>query len=204
MTHPFTCKTCGSHEVMVSGMYTILEEFTKILPCDCGKSPDGKAVIREYFVEKIYEDYGLLDQEHRWEPINRNKLIDRKEEDKDFQLNCGKCFLSYDLDNPKWTTILENREMLEESVEFLVSCEGCGREMEFGWSQPERSGYIWPVEWNDFNHSLVWPEPRYREKWQQRGWLKKELMFDIFLYETRLDLLLQKIRLKRPVYANIC
>jgi hypothetical protein len=55
--------------------------------------------------------------------------------------------------------------------EFYVHCAGCAREIEFGWSRPDRQGRIWPVEAGDFNPSQTWPEARYKDAWAERNWL---------------------------------
>ena len=55
---------------------------------------------------------------------------------------------------------------------FYVNCASCDREIEFGWSQPNRGGGIYPVECSDFVPGEIWPEPRYLEFWHQKGWLK--------------------------------
>lgn len=57
---------------------------------------------------------------------------------------------------------------------FFVRCDNCGREIEFGWSHPDRGGRIWPVEASCFNPWKSWPEPRYRRAWKQRKWLRPE------------------------------
>jgi hypothetical protein len=56
----------------------------------------------------------------------------------------------------------------------LYRCENCDREIEFGWSQPDRRGLILPVEFSDFNPVVSWPDPKYVDVWQQRGWLGAE------------------------------
>jgi hypothetical protein len=61
-------------------------------------------------------------------------------------------------------------EIDEESTEYSVVCASCSREVEFGWSRPDRQGDIWPAECPDFDPSVVWPEPRFRELWAARGW----------------------------------
>ncbi|MGB8215399.1 MAG: hypothetical protein WCE68_17755, partial [Anaerolineales bacterium] len=60
-----------------------------------------------------------------------------------------------------------------ESDEFFVNCDNCDREIEFGWSQPDRRGLILPVEFSDFDPSKCWPDPKYLDIWQQRGWVGK-------------------------------
>ena len=55
---------------------------------------------------------------------------------------------------------------------FYVRCGGCRREIEFGWSHPERAGRIWPAECSDFNPWKGVPEPRFTESWHKKGWLR--------------------------------
>jgi hypothetical protein len=64
-----------------------------------------------------------------------------------------------------------NDEGRTDCDEFYVFCAGCDREIEFGWSRPDRQGRIWPVEAGDFNPEQTWPETRYREAWAARDWL---------------------------------
>ena len=59
-----------------------------------------------------------------------------------------------------------------ESDEFYVNCADCDREIEFGWSQPNRGGCIFPVECSDFVPGEIWPEPRYLDSWRQKYWLR--------------------------------
>lgn len=195
--HYFTCKKCGSHDVLIASLYSIIENHKRILPCECQTSLNGIAAIQSFFVEKQYEDYGYIDQKHQWEFVHRNNLIDRKEVETDFQMLCIKCFIIYEIDRRKWTAQIEKRELSEESVEFHVSCGGCGHEIEFGWSKPNRAGRIWPVECIDFDPEKVWPEPRFRERWSQKGWARSELLFDIFCSETKIRTILRKMSLKR-------
>ncbi|MCJ7582427.1 MAG: hypothetical protein MUP98_18080 [Candidatus Aminicenantes bacterium] len=195
--HLFTCKKCSSHDVLVASLYKILEGHKRILPCKCGTSSSGIAAIQSYSFEKHYEDYGYLSQNHQWEFIHRNNLIDQKEVDQDFHLQCSKCFLLYEIDRQEWRSYFEKKALLEESVEFHVSCGGCGHEIEFGWSHPERAGDIWPVECVDFDPEKVWPEPRFRERWDQKGWIRSDFMFDTFCSETKIRSLLRKMNLKK-------
>ena len=50
---------------------------------------------------------------------------------------------------------------------FYVNCAGCDREIEFGWSRPDRDGGIFPMECSDFIPEEIWPEPRYLDSWHQ-------------------------------------
>ena len=66
----------------------------------------------------------------------------------------------------------EDTAIDDKSHEYYVACMGCDREIEFGWSHRDRGGRIWPSECIDFNPWLCWPEPRYREKWAKKKWLR--------------------------------
>ena len=56
------------------------------------------------------------------------------------------------------------------SREWWVFCYGCDREIEFGWSLPDRGGRIWPAEYTDFKPLGCWPDPRYVVSWAKKGW----------------------------------
>lgn len=87
--------------------------------------------------------------------------------------------VTYELDDDhRFTDIVDSDRDMTESSEwkgprrFFVRCEQCDREIEFGWSHPDRGGRIWPVEAVCFNPRMSWPEPRYRRSWRQKGWLR--------------------------------
>ena len=63
-------------------------------------------------------------------------------------------------------------ETNREGDEFYINCGNCDREIEFGWSEPDRRGLIFPVEFSDFNSHESWPDPKYVDVWQERGWLR--------------------------------
>ncbi|MGB3478357.1 MAG: hypothetical protein WBB67_04270 [bacterium] len=108
-----------------------------------------------------YVKTGLLNlestDEHRIEDWNEPEEIDSAKEDTD----------KFDENEEN-----EEAEVDEDSEEFYLRCNGCNKEIEFGWSHPDRGGRIWPSECIDFNPWLCWPEPRYREKWAKKGWLR--------------------------------
>jgi hypothetical protein len=95
------------------------------------------------------ERWGLLDDDHQVEFEEDEKLEESINWDEEFH------------DEPK-----------AADEEFYVNCEGCEREIEFGWTHPDRGGRIWPAECADFNPGMCWPEPRYREAWAEKNWLQ--------------------------------
>jgi len=151
----FTCKTCGGHTLSVTRVWTILA------------GPESES----------WQEWGPLEANHLWrfefkEKIEKEKGKDKEEDDVD-RWDFGE----YTKDNS--SSKPEDYEMfeLEENPgndKFYVNCAGCDREIEFGWSQPNRGGGIFPTECSDFNPEVIWPEPRYLDSWQKKGWLTKE------------------------------
>jgi hypothetical protein len=170
----FTCKDCGSHDLQVVHEYTIISYHTETLPCDCGNTSDGIAALRSSHVATTYRDWGWLDDEHRWEKEESEKIEDDVEYD-EAEVFCQKCYQK--AEEQDWEPAEEESEEVEEdedSTEFYVYCDGCDREIEFGWSHPNREGRIWPAECIDFNPWKSWPEPRYRETWAKKNWLRPD------------------------------
>ncbi|OGU62087.1 MAG: hypothetical protein A2V66_07995 [Ignavibacteria bacterium RBG_13_36_8] len=141
----FTCKDrCGSHDLYVEHYYTIWQG-TQWSTC----------------VERGSLNIDNTD-EHRTEEWEDPEKIDSGHEDDADAENAGE-------DNGNEET--EEAEIDEDSSKFYVRCEGCNREIEFGWSHPDRGGRIWPAECTDFNPWKCWPEPRYIDTWKKKGWL---------------------------------
>lgn len=88
--HLFTCKKCRSHDLWVEHEYTITNNYTQTLPCNCGGTNDGIAAEYDFHVLTSYRDWGLLDEEHRWEKQESEKL-DVQVEDDNLQVFCDEC-----------------------------------------------------------------------------------------------------------------
>ena len=176
MEENFTCKDCGSRDLEFIRDYTIEQTFEQWLPCECGDTADGIAATHRNTVTVQYYDRGILIEDHRvewhdqWEEVEREHDRDGDET----EVFCQACYEEYSCDEHAWRheqpEEQEEPELLDE--EYTVRCEGCRREIEFGWSHPDRGGRIWPAECTDFNPWKNWPEPRYREAWAEKGWLR--------------------------------
>ena len=144
----FTCKTCGGHSLTVIHIWTVLA------------GPDTES----------YREWGPLEGDHLWR-FDFKERVEKKEEKEVEQGDIGK-FTNDDFDSePEDYEIFEN-ENDPESDEFYVNCSSCDREIEFGWSNSDRGGRIFPVECSDFIPGTTWPELRYWESWQQKHWLR--------------------------------
>lgn len=161
----FRCTDCGAEELTVTRNFVRVSQFERYVPCDCGDNE--VAVERRYRNESAYEQSGVLKDDHRVEFDSPEHVEDLGDEDEGYEVFCPKC--AEDADESAWQMDPHQIETEDTDDEFYVRCSGCGREIEFGWSHPDRGGRIWPAECSDFNPWKCWPEPRYKEAWQQKG-----------------------------------
>jgi len=144
----FTCKKCGGHELIVTHIWSILA------------GPDSES----------WQEWGPLKADHHWHYDFKEKI--EKEEDNEAERGDFGEFAEDDSDSePEGHEVFE-RDDDPESDEFYVNCAGCDREIEFGWSQPDRGGRIFPVECSDFIPGEYWPEARYLDSWRQKHLLR--------------------------------
>jgi hypothetical protein len=148
----FTCKTCGGHTLSVIHVWTILA------------GPESEN----------WREWGPLGKDHHWRFDFKEKIEIDENDDNEVELGDFGEFAVDDSDSEPEEYEMFEPESDPESDEFYVNCAGCDREIEFGWSQPDRGGQIFPVECSDFNPGEIWPEPRYLESWQQKHWLHTE------------------------------
>jgi hypothetical protein len=149
----FTCKTCGGHGLTVSRVWFVL----------AGSSIEG------------WQEWGPLKGNHFWQFKFKEKIekeTNKHKDDKVSRWEFGKDTKDSSSSKPGENKLFE-QESSPAGHKFYVHCAGCDREIEFGWSHPNRGGRIFPVECSDFLPEEVWPDPKYVEVWRQRGWLRK-------------------------------
>jgi hypothetical protein len=146
----FTCKTCGGHDVTVTHVWNILAGVN-------GES---------------WQEWGPLEASHCWHYSYKEKVEKKEEEDKEVKRGDYGAFSEDDSDSEPEVYEVVDYESDPESDEFYVNCANCDREIEFGWSQLDRQGLIFPVELSDFDPLKIFPDPKYVEFWQQKGWLR--------------------------------
>jgi hypothetical protein len=150
----FTFKTCGGHKLTVTRVWKILA------------GPDSESS----------QEWGPLEVDHRWrfevkEKIEKEKDRNRDDEDDEIERwDYGKYTKDNSSSKPEEYEIYESEDN-PGNDQLYVNCAGCDREIEFGWSQANHGGGIFPVECSDFIPGEIWPEPRYLESWHQKHWL---------------------------------
>jgi hypothetical protein len=148
----FTCKKCGGHNLIVTHVWNIFAG---------GNS-------------ERWQEWGSLKENHHWQYEFKEKI--EKNADDEVREGDFSDFEEDDSTSEPGDFEINETEINRESDEFFVNCENCDREIEFGWSQPDRRGLIFPVEFSDFIPSESWPDPKYIDSWQQKGWLQMEKM----------------------------
>lgn len=143
----FTCKTCGGQNLTVTHIWTTLA------------GP----------ITESWQEWGPLNDDHFWQFEFKEKI--EKNADDDVEQGDFGNFAEDDSDSEPEEYETFEQESDSESDEFYVNCADCDREIEFGWSQPNRGGRIYPEECSDFIPGEIWPEPRYLDAWQSKGWL---------------------------------
>jgi len=145
----FTCKTCGGHELTVTRIWSILA------------GADSES----------WQEWGPLEASHLWHYDFKEK-IEKLEEEDEAELGDFSEFAEDDSDSEpeEYETIEAQSD--SEGDEFYVNCANCDREIEFGWSKLDQQGLILPVETSDFEPLNSWPDPKYVNFWQQKGWLR--------------------------------
>ena len=146
----FTCKTCGDHGLTVAHVWSIL----------AGVDSEN------------WQEWGPLEASHHWHYDFKEKI---ENTDDDLEVARGDFgeFAEDDSDSEPEEYEIVKQEGDSESDEFYVNCAACDREIEFGWAEIDQGGGIFPVECSDFIPGKYWPEPRYVESWQQKGWVQK-------------------------------
>jgi hypothetical protein len=147
----YTCKTCGDHNLIVTHVWTIL----------AGEDSEN------------WREWGPLEADHLWRYDFKEKIEEDENEDDEGELGDFGEFAEDDsTSEPEDYETFEQEDDLDAD-EYYVNCEGCDREIEFGWSQPDGGGRIFPVECSDFIPGEIWPEPRYLDLWQKKHWFHK-------------------------------
>jgi hypothetical protein len=150
-----------------------LDEKSKFCCSDCGYQQ--LIVSRVWNIEaginsETWREWGPLKDDHHWQFEFKEKI--EKNEDDEVQMGNYGEFAEDDSDSEPEEYELIDSDINRESDEFFVNCGNCDREVEFGWTEPDRRGLIMPVEFSDFNPEESWADPKYVNSWRERGWLK--------------------------------
>jgi hypothetical protein len=146
----FPGKTCGGHKLNVYRVWKILA------------GPDSET----------WQEWGLLEADHTWKFEFKGKVEKDNNNDEVERDDYGEYTKDASSSKPEEYEIFESEDN-PGNDKFFVNCASCDREIEFGWSQSNRGGGIFPAECSDFIPGKFLSEPRYLDSWQKKGWLQK-------------------------------
>lgn len=164
----FKCKKCSSRILRITNIIDMVETIQKSLSCRCGE--EEEAAYRTEQINVQVEESGYV-LESRHYTVEES---DREEVDRDILdevIICEKCYNKYENRPDQWE-VTESSSEKEES-DLTIRCDGCDREIEFGYSHPNKQGRIFlGKDDRDFNPWKTFPDPKYVDKWEKRGWLR--------------------------------
>lgn len=168
----FTCHACGSHVVRYEQEFEQVEEALHELPCTCGD--EETAAVRTHTVRRLMEAQGFVHEDRSPVQVecSAGDVIDESTED---DVACERCFKRYGARGERWVAGEPSIDV-DPDRELTLYCEGCDREVEFGYSHPNKVGRLW-LEGPDDRDANPWrtfPDPKYVESWRAKGWLRPE------------------------------
>ncbi len=170
----FKCKHCGSRTLLFTYLVHVCTRYESTLACQCGK--DDQAASRREQVTTRQEESGYVTKDRHVQVEDSEILeeIDRDVEDE--QVTCTKCYEEYGHEVHLWEEICEPEvDRDDDAGDLTIRCGGCDREIEFGYSHPNKQGCIFLGEDDSaFDPLRTFPDPKYMEKWRARGWLRPD------------------------------
>ena len=166
----FKCKDCGSRSLEVTLIIEKTEIRESVLPCQCG-SEENAGYLRERIVAQEQHS-GYVKQDRHIHIEDCEKLDDLDHEVEDEQIICERCYKKCK-DQPQLWYVTNSEVDEGDDFDLTITCNGCDREIEFGYSHPNKQGRIFLGEDDrDFNPWLTFPDPKYIEKWKERNWFR--------------------------------
>ena len=158
----FKCNSCG---LRVSISVAVTETVESRLSCRCGEGND--AAIRTETTTMLVEKTGYVTQDRHVfiEESEDVEQLDRTSEDE--TVDCEMCLNKIGCDPAAWG-VVETTAEEDDDADMTITCGGCDREIEFGYSHANQQGRIFLGEDDSkFNPWMTFPEAKYRERWQR-------------------------------------
>ena len=166
----FKCNDCGSRVLHVCYTVEITTTTESVLPCKCGNEEEAAYRTTELTEEQRQTGYVTPDRHFCIDEVEDTDELDRNQED---EIICEKCCKKYKDQDHLWQAgspvVVEDHE----GADLTITCDGCDREIEFGYSHPDKQDRIFLGEDDsDFEPKKTFPDPKYFDKWKERGWLR--------------------------------
>lgn len=166
--NPFRCVCCGGRNFVLEHNFVRVEVRTETLDCTCDPvSPDGAGgrMVTERWRCRTWQEIGS-DHEVDLSDTGDDEELEDEEEDI-LDEGCPACVA--DADDEAWRLEDSVAEDVDDE-QFLVYCEDCDHDIEFGWSDDGQK--VWPCEARDFKPTSCVPDPQFEAAWAIRGWCR--------------------------------
>jgi len=174
---PFSCLRCGDIILVVDNTYAEEARVRRVIPCRCGAAPTSIAGVLHERRLRFYCHSGMLERDHTvsWDesPLETAATSERHHT----QVACRACLRAAEEDTRTPDSLGGGAAMDRATTtrlpdQWTCSCVSCGREVPFGFSEPNRGGTVWPATGEDFDPARApYPEPRFADAWLRRDWL---------------------------------
>lgn len=142
-----------------------------MLPCYCEN--EETAVYRRERIVTQMQRTGYVTQGRHIHIEEREELDELEHDVEDEQIACEACYEKYGEQPHLWEETRSDVDEDYDGSDLTITCNGCDREIEFGYSHANKQGRIFLGDDDfDFNPWKTFPDPKYIEKWKKRGWLR--------------------------------
>jgi hypothetical protein len=166
----FTCSKCGCHEFKVVRGWVDVSTEREWQACTCSRS-EPVAWVNLYKRFAPLTESSLLGEDHTYE-VGSTECDDEWVHSLYCAIQCEHCYYGFSGNyDPTEGESLEDYIEVPGTENWIVRCNACNRDIEFGWSGEVGDSEIWPVEAEDFDPEKVTPDPKFEAAWIKRGWL---------------------------------
>ena len=166
----FKCGNCGSNVLRATKSAKLKTAVESVLPCKCGETV--VAALRSELISAAVKQHGWLRDNRAIGPDRREEIVETGRDKKD-KVSCGDCYKKNAGKLHLWKEARRTVQADQGEPDLTISCEGCGRQIEFGFAHRKSKGPIFLAEGDkDFQPWRIYPDPKYVDKWRERGWLR--------------------------------
>jgi len=151
------CEHCGHKELTVKHTYVLRRTFESWVPCLCKKRKDGIAAQHSYIMPETWDELGYLDD-------GRSKIYERTLVEKlpveeiKRKIHCQGC--ADEASENDWETEqVGDAETIQGPDAWRMYCHRCNTEVPFGWTAPDRQGFLVPMSTLKDEPRQVWVDP---------------------------------------------
>jgi len=142
----------------------------RVVPCNCGRRRPA-AWAEEFIRCEEYCDTGSFDEDGIINWREKGRKGPEHLESLGETTECGACSRKGSHEGE----LIEIAEVQpgdsDSDVRYTVQCSGCLKQLDFGWTEPQRGGRLVPAGTKDFKLSSLHPDPQHEKRETKGCWL---------------------------------